>query len=72
MRVIGLTVTLLTLSAIVVQSAPPMPDIAIVAPPDGFFAEPGTYPVKHDSDYLFFAVRTVVTDRNSKNSFEEA
>ena len=37
-----------------------------------FFARPGTYPVKHDSEYLFVAVRTVVKDRHSKASFEEA
>ena len=29
-----------------------------------FFTEPGTYPVKHDSKYLFFAVRTIVKDRH--------
>ena len=37
-----------------------------------FFSEPGTFQVKHDSDYLFFVVRTVVKDRHSKKSFKEA
>ncbi|MGY8769908.1 MAG: hypothetical protein ACKVH8_15935 [Pirellulales bacterium] len=37
-----------------------------------FFTEPGTYPVKHDSKYLFIAVRTIVKDRHSKASFKAA
>ena len=37
-----------------------------------FFAEPGTFPVKHDSEYLFLAVRTIVKDRHKKASFKEA
>ncbi|MEZ6145188.1 MAG: hypothetical protein R3B91_07090 [Planctomycetaceae bacterium] len=37
-----------------------------------FFVEPGTYSLKHDSEYLFIAVRTGVKDRHSKSSFEEA
>jgi hypothetical protein len=37
-----------------------------------FFTEPGTFEVKHDSETLFFAVRTVVKDRHSEDSFEEA
>ena len=37
-----------------------------------FFTEPGTYEVKHDSEYLFFGFRTVVKDRHDKASFEEA
>ena len=37
-----------------------------------FFVEPGTYTLKHDSEYLFIAVRTGVKNRHSKASFEEA
>ena len=37
-----------------------------------FFVEPGTYTLKHDSEYLFIAVRTGVKDRHSEASFEEA
>ena len=37
-----------------------------------FFAEPGTFPVKNESEYLMIAVRTVVKDRHNKASFEEA
>ena len=37
-----------------------------------FFVEPGTYTLKHDSKYLFIAVRTGVKNRHSKASFEEA
>jgi len=37
-----------------------------------FAAESGTFSVKHDSEYFFIVVRTVVKDRHSKESFEEA
>ena len=37
-----------------------------------FFVEPGTYTLRHDSEYLFIAIRTGVKDRHSKASFEEA
>ena len=37
-----------------------------------FFVEPGTYTLKHDSEYLFIAVRTGVKNRHSRASFEEA
>ena len=37
-----------------------------------FFTEPGTHPVKDDSEFLFIAIRTVVEDRNDKASFEKA
>jgi hypothetical protein len=37
-----------------------------------FFTEPGTHPVKDDSEFLFIAVRTVVEDRHDKASFEKA
>lgn len=37
-----------------------------------FFTSPGTHKMKNDSEYLFVAVRTVVKDRNSKESFEQA
>ena len=37
-----------------------------------FLTAPGVYPVKHASDTLFVAVRTVVEDRHSEASFEQA
>ncbi len=37
-----------------------------------FLSEPGTHLVKHDSDYLFIAVRTGIEDRHDEASFEEA
>jgi len=37
-----------------------------------FFVGPGSYTLKHDSEYLFIAIRTGVKDRHSKASFEEA
>lgn len=49
---------------------------AMVLDTDGytpfFFVEPGNYTLKHDSEYLFIAIRTGVKDRHSKASFEEA
>jgi hypothetical protein len=37
-----------------------------------YYTEPGIYEIKHDSEFLFFAFRTVVKDRHDKASFEEA
>jgi hypothetical protein len=37
-----------------------------------FFTKPGTYQIKHASKTLVIAVRTMVKDRHSKQSFEEA
>jgi hypothetical protein len=37
-----------------------------------FLTDPGTHEIKHETKTLFIAVRTGITDRNSKASFEEA
>jgi len=37
-----------------------------------FMTEPGTYVIKHDSETLFYAVRTVIKDRHSEDSYKEA
>ena len=37
-----------------------------------FLLGPGVYPIKHNSETLFVAVRTGVNDRHSQASFEEA
>jgi len=37
-----------------------------------FLSAPGVYPIKHKSEILFVAVRTVVKDRHSEDSFKEA
>jgi hypothetical protein len=37
-----------------------------------FFTTPGVYPIKHKSDTLFVAVRTVIKDRHSEKSYKEA
>jgi len=37
-----------------------------------FFTKPGTYQIKHASKTLVIAVRTMVKDRHSRHSFEEA
>ncbi len=37
-----------------------------------FLTEPGTHTIKNDSKTLFIAVRTVIKNRHSKESFEEA
>jgi hypothetical protein len=37
-----------------------------------YLTEPGQYSIEHDSETLFVAVRTGVTDRHSKESFEKA
>jgi hypothetical protein len=37
-----------------------------------FLTAPGIYPIKHKSKTLFVAVRTVVKDRHSEESFKEA
>ncbi len=37
-----------------------------------FLSAPGVYPIKHKSETLFVAVRTVVKDRHSEDSFKEA
>jgi len=37
-----------------------------------FLTAPGVYPIKHKSKTLFVAVRTVIKDRHSEESFKEA
>lgn len=37
-----------------------------------FLSVPGVYPIKHQSETLLVAVRTVVKDRHSEDSFKEA
>lgn len=37
-----------------------------------FLTEPGTHEIKHDSETLFFAVRTAIKDRHDRASFEDA